>query len=309
MLSGKFTVIAPDLSGFGTAYAELAGLEKISIDLAADETVAQALRPFKILIHKPRHTVHFAGRMPPPMVLFSGNHDALMVGICSGSVDLVRRLVGRVRDYHPASHRGPDATFLRKVLQVDLAALGRCRPQDPAAGAACELPCRLRPPLGRAPARALGGADDRRFHADLSWAGLAFEAAGSVGFGTLLYMSASTFLTLGLGDVTSTDAISRLFILLEAGSGYMFLALMITYMPVLEQAYGAREIGSLLIHSRLAARPARSSFCIVTPAPTAPKFCGAICASPSAGWPRSSRPISLIPFWRFTGRTTGADRG
>ena len=52
-----------------------------------------------------------------------------------------------------------------------------------------------------------------RFHA----------VAGSVGFGTLLYMSASTFLTLGLGDVTSPDTIARLFILLEAGSGYIFL--------------------------------------------------------------------------------------
>ncbi len=79
-------------------------------------------------------------------------------------------------------------------------------------------------------------------------------AAGSVNFGTLLYMSASTFLTLGLGDVTSPDAIARLFILLEAASGYIFLALMITYMPVLEQAYGAREIGNMLIHSR-AGRP------------------------------------------------------
>ncbi len=83
-----------------------------------------------------------------------------------------------------------------------------------------------------------------RFHA----------VAGSVGFGTLLYMSASTFLTLGLGDVTSPDTIARLFILLEAGSGYIFLALIITYMPVLEQAYGAREIDNMLIHSR-AGRP------------------------------------------------------
>jgi Ion channel len=78
-----------------------------------------------------------------------------------------------------------------------------------------------------------------------------FQAAGgSVGFGTLLYMSASTFLTLGLGDVTSSDPIARLFVQLEAGSGYMFLALMITYMPVLEQAYGAREVGNVLIDSR-----------------------------------------------------------
>src|SRR3954470_14076441 len=75
-------------------------------------------------------------------------------------------------------------------------------------------------------------------------------AAGSVGFGTLLYMSGSTFLTLGLGDVTSPDPIGRSFILIEAGSGYTFLALIITYMPLLDQAYGAREVGNLLIHSR-----------------------------------------------------------
>jgi hypothetical protein len=87
----------------------------------------------------------------------------------------------------------------------------------------------------------------------LIYEGLAprFQASGgSVGFGTLLYMSASTFLTLGLGDVTSSDPLARLFVQLEAASGYVFLALMITYMPVLDQAYGSREVGNLLIHSR-----------------------------------------------------------
>ena len=68
--------------------------------------------------------------------------------------------------------------------------------------------------------------------------------SGSVGFGTLLYMSASTFLTLGLGDVTSSDPLARLFVQLEAGSGYMFLAMIITYMPVLEQSYGALRSGT-----------------------------------------------------------------
>jgi hypothetical protein len=80
-------------------------------------------------------------------------------------------------------------------------------------------------------------------------------AAGPIGFGTLLYMSGSTFLTLGLGDVTSMDPVGRMFILLEAGSGYTFLALIITYMPVLDQAYGAREVGNLLIHSRAGRTP------------------------------------------------------
>ena len=82
-----------------------------------------------------------------------------------------------------------------------------------------------------------------------------FQAAsGPIGFGTLFYMSASTFLTLGLGDVTSADPIGRLFIILESGTGYLFLGLIITYMPVLDQAYDVREVGNLLIHSR-AGRP------------------------------------------------------
>lgn len=86
--------------------------------------------------------------------------------------------------------------------------------------------------------------------------GTGFRApGGSVGFGTLMYMSASTFLTLGLGDVTSSDPIGRLFVLLEAASGYTFLALIIAYIPVLEQAYGSREVGNLLIHSRAGSPP------------------------------------------------------
>jgi hypothetical protein len=79
-------------------------------------------------------------------------------------------------------------------------------------------------------------------------------ASGPAGFGTLLYMSGSTFLTLGLGDVTASDAVGRFLTVLEAGSGYTFLALVITYLPVLHQAHATREVGSLLIHSR-AGRP------------------------------------------------------
>jgi hypothetical protein len=83
-----------------------------------------------------------------------------------------------------------------------------------------------------------------------------FQATvGSVGFGTLLYMSGSTFLTLGLVDVTSGDPFGRLFMILETGTGYIFLGLMITYMPLLHQAYGSREVGNLLIHSRVGHPP------------------------------------------------------
>jgi hypothetical protein len=81
------------------------------------------------------------------------------------------------------------------------------------------------------------------------------SSAASLPLGTLLYTSASTFLTLGLGDVGSPDPIGQLFIILEAGTGYTFLALMITYMPLLEQAYQAREVANLLIHARAGSPP------------------------------------------------------
>jgi Ion channel len=83
---------------------------------------------------------------------------------------------------------------------------------------------------------------------------------GPIGFGALLYMSASTFSTLGLGDVTFADPIARLFIILEASTGYLFLGLIITYMPTLEQAYGEREVGNQLIHSRAGRPPGAIKF-------------------------------------------------
>jgi hypothetical protein len=76
-----------------------------------------------------------------------------------------------------------------------------------------------------------------------------------VGFGTLLYTSGSTFLTLGLGDVTSPDSLGRMFMVFEAGTGFVFLGLIITYMPLLDQAYAVREVGGLLLQSRAGKPP------------------------------------------------------
>lgn len=102
------------------------------------------------------------------------------------------------------------------------------------------------------------------------WAGLAvfafaliyqgcgsrFQEQGSpVAFGTLIYMSGSTFLTLGLGDVTSLDSLGRMFMVFEAATGFVFLGLIITYMPLLDQAYSAREVGGLLLQSRAGKPP------------------------------------------------------
>ena len=62
---------------------------------------------------------------------------------------------------------------------------------------------------------------------------------------SLLYMSGSTFLTLGLGDVISADTLGRTFMVFEAATGFVFLGLIITYMPLLDQAYASREVGGL----------------------------------------------------------------
>ncbi len=64
---------------------------------------------------------------------------------------------------------------------------------------------------------------------------------GGVGFGTILYMSGTTFFTLGLGDVVPRSAASRVLVVAEAGLGFGFLAMVISYLPVLYQAFSRRE--------------------------------------------------------------------
>src|SRR5262245_61473570 len=52
-----------------------------------------------------------------------------------------------------------------------------------------------------------------------------------------LYMSGTTFVTLGLGDVVPTSWPARTLIVLEAGIGFGFLAIVIGYLPVIYQAF------------------------------------------------------------------------
>jgi hypothetical protein len=61
------------------------------------------------------------------------------------------------------------------------------------------------------------------------------------GFWTDVYLSGSTFFTLGIGDVTPTSGIGRVLTVLEAGAGFGVLALVIGYMPTLYQAFAQRE--------------------------------------------------------------------
>lgn len=79
--------------------------------------------------------------------------------------------------------------------------------------------------------------------ASLHWAlGSRLQAPrGLAGFAADLYMSGTTFFTLGLGDVVPVTGFARLLTVLEAGIGFGFLALVIAYVPVLYQFFSRRE--------------------------------------------------------------------
>ena len=78
---------------------------------------------------------------------------------------------------------------------------------------------------------------------------------GGAGFGTTLYGSGTTFFTLGLGDVLPHTALGRLLVVLEAGIGFAFLGLIISYMPVLSQAFSQREVNVSLLDARAGSPP------------------------------------------------------
>jgi hypothetical protein len=69
-------------------------------------------------------------------------------------------------------------------------------------------------------------------------------------FGTYLYMSGVTFITLGFGDVTPLSGLGRLLVVMEAGTGFGFLALVIGYVPVIYQAFSRRETDISLLDAR-----------------------------------------------------------
>lgn len=74
-------------------------------------------------------------------------------------------------------------------------------------------------------------------------------------FGTDLYMSGTTFFTLGLGDVIPHTRLARAATVLEAGIGFGFLALVIGYLPVLYQAFSRREVNISLLDARAGTPP------------------------------------------------------
>jgi hypothetical protein len=71
----------------------------------------------------------------------------------------------------------------------------------------------------------------------------------------LVYLSAGSFFTLGLGDVVPAGSLARATTVVEAGTGLTFLALVIAYLPVLYQAFSRREVRISLLDQRAGSPP------------------------------------------------------
>jgi hypothetical protein len=83
---------------------------------------------------------------------------------------------------------------------------------------------------------------------------------GSTTAMTYLYWSGATFFTLGYGDVMPTTLLGRGLAVAEAGMGFGFLAVIISYLPVLYQAFSAREVTIALLDARAGSPPSAAQF-------------------------------------------------
>jgi len=88
-------------------------------------------------------------------------------------------------------------------------------------------------------------------------AGSAVSVSGATrpGLYTDLYLSGTTFFTLGLGDVVPRSGLARFLVVAEAGFGFGFLAAMIGYLPFIYGAFSNRETNIALLDARAGTPP------------------------------------------------------
>jgi len=88
--------------------------------------------------------------------------------------------------------------------------------------------------------------------------GAVMSTGEPMNFALDLYLSGTTFFTLGLGDVLPHTTAGRIVAVAEAGLGFGFLALVISYLPILYQAFSRREISISLLDARAGSPPSAS---------------------------------------------------
>lgn len=92
------------------------------------------------------------------------------------------------------------------------------------------------------------------------------------GLADSLYFSGTTFTTLGYGDLTPLTPATRFLSVVEAATGFGFFAVVISYLPVLFQAYSRREAFIALLDARAGSPPAAGRMLLRTP-PTEAGHC------------------------------------
>lgn len=95
---------------------------------------------------------------------------------------------------------------------------------------------------------------------DYSLTGPALEAGKQVlgPFARCLYYSATTFFTLGLGDILPKSAAAMALTAIEAALGLGFLAIFISFLPPLNQFFYKRETHVSILAARVGSPPAAS---------------------------------------------------
>jgi voltage-gated potassium channel Kch len=83
-----------------------------------------------------------------------------------------------------------------------------------------------------------------------------------VSFSTYLYWSGGTFFTLGYGDIVPRTVFGRMLAVTEAGMGFGFLALIISYVPVVYQTFSRRESLIALLDARAGSPPSAAQMLV-----------------------------------------------
>jgi hypothetical protein len=91
----------------------------------------------------------------------------------------------------------------------------------------------------------------------LHWgAGSRIQSPSTMGaFEADLLLSGATLFTVGMGDIVAASTLERCFVILEAGTGLAFLAMVIGYLPTLAQAFSRREVNVALLDARAGSPP------------------------------------------------------
>jgi very-short-patch-repair endonuclease len=81
------------------------------------------------------------------------------------------------------------------------------------------------------------------------------HTSAALNFSTAAYLSGTTFFTLGIGDITPHTSLERVLTVTESGLGFGFLALVLSYLPVIYQAFSRREVSVVLLDARAGSPP------------------------------------------------------